>query len=148
MSYRDRLEVLLKEWELCHHSLKRHNDWLWQTGSIFIAMSLAALWALSQIDEPLNRQWFFVFCSFSISTIAIWYVFIVRRVTLWFDTAIAQILIIEKELSDLVGVQRDFLHTIQRRKIRHARLKARYAIYFLILLVISIWVLTAYILFT
>lgn len=130
MSSRDRLEVLLKEWELCHHNLKRHNDWLWQTGSIFIVMSLAALWALSQIDEPSNKQWFFVFCGFSTSTIAIWYIFIVRRVMLWFDTTVQQILRIEKELRDLTWLQRDFLHTIQRGKIKGARFKARYVVHF------------------
>lgn len=148
MSHRDRLEVLLKEWELCQQNLKRHNDWLWQTGGIFIILSLAALWALSQIGESANTKWFFVFGGFSISTLVIWYIFIVRRVTLWFETTTEQLFRIERELRELVGIQRELLHTMQRGRLRHFRLKARYAIPSFVILVIGMWILTAYILFS
>ena len=148
MSDKDKLEVLLTEWDLCQQNLSRHNDWLWQTGGIFIVLSLAALWALSQVRAPANRKWFFVFSSFSISTLVIWYIFIVRRVTLWFETTTQQLLKIESEIRELVGIQRDLLHTVQRGKLGHFRLKARYAVHSFIILVIAMWILAAYILFS
>jgi hypothetical protein len=147
MLLRDELEVNLKEWQLCQDNLKRHNDWLWQTGSIFVVVSLAAFWALASIGSPENKQWFWIFSGFSIATIFIWYVFIVRRVNLWFDTTTKQLFLVEKEIRGIVGIERELLHTMQRGKTQHSLLKSRYAPYSIMALIIVAWISTWFLLF-
>ena len=67
------LEAYLKEWELCQDNLKRHNDWAWQVGAIFIALSLGAIWASTQIEKVAQHiivVW--VLALFSTSTMILW----------------------------------------------------------------------------
>ena len=145
MSRGDRLQVLLKEWELCQDNLKRHTMWLWQTGGIFIALSLAALWGFSQVESRLRIQWFLIFSSFSLLTLMIWYLFIIRRAFSFVEETQEQIKIVENELASLAFINRDLLHTRIQRNVR-TKFRARYGVYFFILLVFSIWILTFHIL--
>ena len=145
MTNGDRLQVLLKEWELCQDNMKRHTVWFWQTGGIFIALSLASLWALSQVDSQFQIQWFPIFSSFSILTIMIWYLFVVKRALNFVEITRKQIRIVEEDLAKLAAFNRDLLHTRIQKEDR-AILRARYGVYLFILLVISVWILTFHIL--
>ena len=145
MSRGDKLQVLLKEWELCQDNLKRHTMWLWQTGGIFIALSLAALWGLSQVELRFRIQWFLIFAFFSILTMVIWYLFIIRRARYYVTETREQIKIVESELASLAFINRDLLHTrIQRND--KAIFRAIYGVYLFLLLVFSTWILTFHIL--
>jgi len=64
------LKAYLTEWQLCQNNLKRHNDWAWQVGAIFIALSLGAIWATSQIEKVAeNKIVVLILAFFSVSTI-------------------------------------------------------------------------------
>lgn len=147
MSNEDRFQLRIKEWELCQNNLQRHNQWFWQTGSIFIALSLAALWAFSQISESLSRQWFPVFSIFSISTILIWYLFIARRAMKFSKITREVLREVERELSSDLNLKSSLLHTRIQESDRCTILRAKYGVYLFIILIIGIWVLTYHILF-
>jgi hypothetical protein len=66
------LEVYLKEWELCQANLKRHNDWVWQVGSIFIALSVGAMWATTQVEIEQNAIAVWVLAFSSMVTMFLW----------------------------------------------------------------------------
>jgi hypothetical protein len=67
------LKAYLKEWGLCQDNLKRHNDWVWQVGAIFIALSLGAMWVTTQIEKVGQHMIVLrVSALFSILTMIFW----------------------------------------------------------------------------
>lgn len=147
MSNRDRIQLLLKEWELCQDNMKRHNQWFWQSGSMFIAISLAALWAFSQVNETIKLQWFIIFATFSVSTILIWFVFIARRAMRFSEISREVIREIEQELASDLSIRKTLLHTRIQDRDKFSIFRAKHGVYFFIILTIGIWVITYHILF-
>lgn len=107
----EKLKLLLKEWELCQEDRNAYNHWAWQIGSIFIALSLAALWASIQA-KGIAIFWFFIF---SMSTLVIWLVFVLWRARFYIEIITGRLLDVEKELTKLVygeNKKKKLLHTL------------------------------------
>jgi len=116
----DLLQAYLKEWGLCQDNLKHHNNWAWQVGAIFIALSLGAFWATSQIADPReNLTMIWILALFSILTMISWG-FIIWRARFYLYWTRQRLWDIEKTLryaSNLqYGRDEELLHTMIRDK--------------------------------
>ncbi len=141
----ERINSLLKEWELCQKNLEMQNNWLWQTGSIFIILSIAALWTLVQItDQLLREQFFWVLALFSVATIVIWLIFIAQNAIRYSGETRKRLFMIEKELRDTLCFSTPLLHTLIHQKDEGSLggiFRAKYGVYFFLVLIICVWIL-------
>jgi hypothetical protein len=123
--------------------MKRQTEWLWHTGSIFILLSIAALWALLQInDVPLRREFFWILAIFSVSTIGIWYVAIVRRARKWATISRKRATEIESELKEIFGFSYSLLHTRIQDGDKNNIFTGHRGIILFAVLIIATWIVT------
>lgn len=129
--------------------MKKHNDWLWTTGSIFILLSIAALWALVQIDDASLRLNFYpILASFSIFTIFIWYLTIVRSARKWAKISRTRAREIEEELRETFGFRNHLLHTriqnADEKSISTTVFTGHRGIILFIILIVAVWLWTGF----
>jgi len=86
-----KVRILLKEYELCHKNRDHYDRIGWQIGSIFIALSLAALWAATEKPQYIPPLMFF-----SIASIVSWVLYSLR-VRVFILTSLDRCEKIEKE---------------------------------------------------
>jgi len=137
-----RFQALLKEWGLCQDNLQRHNSWAWQTGAIFIALSLAALWASTQIDDAAPKSYLIVLAILSLSTILIWFFFVFRRARFYLEITRQRTTEIERELHNILGLDKDdlLLHTRIDQEDKSYKTRAKHGLYLFIGIIVFAWI--------
>ena len=123
--------------------MKKQNDWLWNTGSIFILLSVAALWALVQVGETSLRVGFYwILASFSIATIFIWLVTIVRSARKWSKVSREVATEIEAELKETFCFTKSLLHTRIQERDKNRVITGYIGIWFFVILILVVWIIT------
>lgn len=147
ISKKDReFDLLLKEWELSQNDRESYNRWAWQIGSIFIALSLAALWASSEADG-LAVWGFFLF---STSSLYIWIVFIVWRARFFIRSADGKMRTVEHDLVKLVygentqdkKLLRTHIRDLDEKRPWYKSPRSIYGVMIFIIIIHIVWFLT------
>lgn len=91
-------------------------------------------------DETLRRYFYWVFSSFSIITLLIWYSAIVRRGARKVKITWERVLEIEQELQLMYCFPRPLLYSRIRKKMEKQQMKAIYGVYAFIILAVIVWI--------
>ena len=137
----DEQEALLKEWELCQQNAISLSNWAWQIGSVFVILSLAALWASTQLEEAKRWEYSLLLCLFSIGTISVWYALVVRRGEHLRKICFGRAWEIEEKLKGKLKLEKKQLpiHTRIKEKDKIYKTRAIYAVYCLLFLTVASW---------